>query len=167
MMVRVVVHVRRSLTNMYVGLIGSVNDFWVFWEIGLYKQTQEKGLLIWKKVIKKVSIHLFLATRLSIVVWIMTLHNEGQHFFLELFYNIKHKCEHSMIENAFNSLKKSFKEILCKMDANTFKGINNPCWILVKIVFTFLYMFLFWHSKIMIIISSCAKWLIWVLRNSN
>jgi hypothetical protein len=67
MMVHVVVHVRRRLINMYVGLIGSVNDFWVLWELGLYNQTQEEGLLIWKKVIKKVSIHLFLVTRLSIV----------------------------------------------------------------------------------------------------
>jgi hypothetical protein len=68
MMVHVVVHARKKLINVDVGLIGSVNDFWVLLELGLYKQTQEEGLLIWKKVIKKVSIHLFLVTRLSIVV---------------------------------------------------------------------------------------------------
>jgi hypothetical protein len=54
----------------------------------------------------------------------MTLHKEYQHFFLELFYNRKHKHEHLMIGNAFNILKKSFKEILYKMDANTFKGVK-------------------------------------------
>jgi hypothetical protein len=30
-----------------------------------------------------------------------------------------------------------------------------------------IYMLLFWQFKVLIIIPSCVKWLIWTLRNSN
>jgi hypothetical protein len=39
------------------------------------------------------------------------------------------------------------------------------CWILMKTM-NFLQFFC-WHLKIMLVISSCAKWLIWMLKNSN
>jgi hypothetical protein len=44
----------------------------------------------------------------------------------------------------------------------TKNGVVNP-WKFQTIVD----MFLFWHFKIMVIIPSCVKWLIWMLRNSN
>jgi hypothetical protein len=45
----------------------------------------------------------------------------------------------------------------------TFRN-QKPCWIVVKIVNFLTYVFS-WHFKIMLIIPSCAKWLIWMLRN--
>jgi hypothetical protein len=37
---------------------------------------------------------------------------------------------------------------------------QKPCWIVVKIVKFFTYVFS-WHLKVMLIIPSCVKWLIW------
>jgi hypothetical protein len=45
----------------------------------------------------------------------------------------------------------------------TFRS-QKPCRIVVKIVNFFTYVFS-WHFKVMLIIRSCAKWLIWMLRN--
>jgi hypothetical protein len=167
MMVRVVVHVRRRLTNMYVGLIGSVNDFWVLWELGLYKQTQEEGLLIWKKVIKKVSIHLFLVTTLSIVVldndtsqwrstffsWVVIQQKTQVWTFNDwkCFQHFEEKLQGNFVQNGCKYIQRSQKSML-----DTSKNY----------IYVFVYVFV-WHSKIMIIFWSCVKWLIWVLRNSN
>jgi hypothetical protein len=43
---------------------------------------------------------------------------------------------------------------------------QKSCYIVVKIVNFFTYVFS-WHLKVMLIISSCVRWLIWMLRNSS
>jgi hypothetical protein len=51
----------------------------------------------------------------SLLPWIMTPHKEGQqHFVLELLYNRKHKQGQLVVENAFSTLKQSFREFLYK-----------------------------------------------------
>jgi hypothetical protein len=41
----------------------------------------------------------------------MTLHGEGDHNLFEMLYNEKHKWMRSIVENAFNILKKTFHEL--------------------------------------------------------
>jgi hypothetical protein len=41
---------------------------------------------------------------------------EGHHIVLELLYNMRHKQGHSIVENAFRILKKTFREFLTKFE---------------------------------------------------
>jgi hypothetical protein len=44
-----------------------------------------------------------------LISWIMMPYNEeGQHLILEFLYNMKHKRDHFVVENAFSILKKTF-----------------------------------------------------------
>jgi hypothetical protein len=38
-----VLDVKRRLTNIFVGLLGSINDFSVFWKYGLYRKINIGG----------------------------------------------------------------------------------------------------------------------------
>ncbi len=44
-----------------------------------------------------------------LISWIMTFLKKGQHFVLELLYNMKHKWGYSIVENGFGILKKTFQ----------------------------------------------------------
>jgi len=41
---------------------------------------------------------------------------EGPHTIMELLYNKKHKCGRFVVENSFNILKKTFQELLGKIN---------------------------------------------------
>jgi ABC-type multidrug transport system permease subunit len=52
------------------------------------------------------------------------------------------------------------------MGQNTLIGVKKGVANFWKFQIT-IYLFLFWQFKVLVIIPSCVKWLIWMLRNSN
>jgi hypothetical protein len=77
-----------------------------------------------------------------------------------------------LIENEMESLNPSLAthhnllgEMLMTRCKYAFKS-QKSCQIMVKTMNFVTYVFS-WHLKVMLIIPSCAKWLIWMLRNSN
>jgi hypothetical protein len=62
---------------------------------------------------------------------------DGQHNILELLYNIKQKKGRSMVDNAFGILKKTFKELMHKLDLSvTFLLDISTCCLLRNLLKT-------------------------------
>jgi hypothetical protein len=60
-----------------------------------------------------------------LVNWIMTLFKKnGHHTIFKLLYKRKHKKGHSIVENYFGILKKTFKELMQKLKLNVIFLLN-------------------------------------------
>jgi hypothetical protein len=121
-------------------MLQSVNDFRVLHRYVLYKQVQLHGLFDITRGSCKDEIlpYLFGDKGYPLINWIMTPFKEDeQHNILELFYNIKHKKGQSVVDNAFGILKKTFKELMHKLDLSvTFLPNISTCCLLHNLLKT-------------------------------
>lgn len=121
-------------------MLGSVNDSRVLHRFVLYKQVQLHGLFDITRGSCKDEIlpYLLCDKGYPFISWIMTLFKEdGQHNILELLYNIKHKKGRFVVDNAFGTLKKIFKELMHKLDLSvTFLPDISTCCLLHNLLKT-------------------------------
>jgi hypothetical protein len=114
---------RKCLLTFCIGMSRSVNELHVLHRSTLYKQVQLHGFFdITKGSCEDRNPPYFLGDKgYPFISWIMMLFKEdGHHNILELFNNIKLKKGWSMVEIAFNILKKISKEL-----------IHNQMWVLI------------------------------------
>ncbi len=82
--------------------------------------------------------NLFINKRYPLLLWIMTLHKEGQQYsILELLYNKRHICGCLIVKNAFGILKKSFRELLCKTNLDVTLVLDGFIWCCLLLRGTF------------------------------
>jgi hypothetical protein len=108
---QVVVNIQKKFMDVYVGLLGSADDFFVLKKPRLYERAIHKSFFN-MATRSQIGIPPYLLgdKRYPLLLWLMTLHKEdGEvHSILELLYNCKQKKGRSIVENAFDILKQTF-----------------------------------------------------------
>ncbi len=109
-----IVDCKKKIIDVFVSLLGCVNDLKVLHKYGLYRNAQYHGLFAsTNSTFQHGFPPYFLSDKgYPLILWIMTpFKEEGQHTIVESLYNQKHKQGHFILDNAFGILKKDFKRI--------------------------------------------------------
>jgi hypothetical protein len=116
---QVVVEYKKKFTDVFVGFPRNLNDLRVLHKSTLYRKVENHSLFAYDPRFYQ---YWFLPYLLDdkgypLMTWIMTpFKEEDHHTVLKLLYNMRHKREHSIVENAFGILKKTFREFFTKFE---------------------------------------------------
>ncbi len=112
-----IINCKKKIIDVYVGLLGSVNDLRVLHNSTLYKNAQYHGLFAFNNSTFQHGFPPYLWGNKGyplIIHIISLLEEEGQDTILELLYNQKHKQGCFIVENVFNIFRKTLLEFLTK-----------------------------------------------------
>jgi len=112
-----IINCKKNIIDVFMGLLGSVNDSRVLHKSTLYKNAQYHGLFASNNSTFQHALSPYLLgnKRYPLIIGIMILFKEkGQYIILELLYNQKQKEGYFVVGNAFNILRKTFMEFLTK-----------------------------------------------------
>jgi hypothetical protein len=89
--------------DLFVGLLGRVNDSKILRKSRLYVNAQQQGLFSANKGQDSFVPYLLGDNGYLLLSLLMTSHRDGETNILEMFYNKKHRRGQSIVENAFLS----------------------------------------------------------------
>ncbi len=114
MVAQAIVDCKKKIIDVFVSLLGSVNDLKVLHKCGLYRNAQYHGLFTFNNSTFQHGFppHFLSDKGYPLITWIMIpFKEEGQHTTMELLYNRKHKQGCFVLENVFGIFKKKFKRV--------------------------------------------------------
>ncbi len=111
-----IVDYQKEFTNIFVGLLGSVNDSRVLRSSTICYFAELQWLFNMNKDQEGFFSFLLGNKGYPLLSWLMTLPREGNHNLLEMLYNREHKQARSIVENVFGILKKIFHELQGKIE---------------------------------------------------
>ncbi len=119
---QVVVNCNKKIIDIFIGFLGNVNESRVLHKFSLYKNAWFHGLFELGRGSQNGFFPYLLGDKeYPLISCIMIPYkNDGQHYVLEFLYNIRGKKAHSIVENAFGILKKTFWKLLVKSNLDVF-----------------------------------------------
>jgi hypothetical protein len=114
MVAQAVVDVKKLFTNIYVGLLGSVNDQRVLRRSGLWQEVVHRGLMSADSGYQDgIPSYLLGDKGYPLLSWIMVPFKDDGHpwSLAETYFNKRHRRGRSVVENAFGLLKENWREM--------------------------------------------------------
>lgn len=130
-----IINCNKRFIDVFVDILGSVNDLRVLHKYALYRKAENHGLFAYDPRFFQHGFPPYLLGDKSylLITWIMIPFKENnQRTILELLYNKRRKQRNFEMDNAFIILKKTLKEFLTKFDFHVFFLFYafNVCYII-------------------------------------